>query len=120
MGTWRSAMPDEYQPNRAGCVDWKKQLLEIGGVDLLSGTPLEPLANNPQCPFWLISVPNVLDTDTWRVLSLKSAQMMQDADKLGKPQTPKDEENFYRSINASQFPCTCEYWYGGWTEKNTK
>ena len=123
METWHSEMPNVFQSERAGGVPWKQKLLDAGGIDLLQDTTdgLKDLANNSKYPFWLIAVPNVLNTDMWTKLSVQSCKMMQDAQKLGqRPNTPLDDNFKYRSINASRYPCTCEYWYPGWIEKKHK
>ena len=100
--------------DRAGGRDWKQLLMDAGGTDLLNGTPFQEFAESGTLPSWLIRMDNVFSPDELQKFAVQSRGLLSVAQCYGTPNTEKTNDTYYRSINASRWPCTCQYWYPGW------
>ena len=99
------------------CCDnyWKDKLLAAGGIDLLKDTPVEHLASQPGLQSWLISVDAPVHKQLWHSIVGKSCDiLMSNPSTLGRTNSSKTDHIVHECINASRWPCTCEYWHPGW------
>ena len=71
-------------------------------------------ARVPGARFWLLLLENVFDTTTLAFIQEQACILAQSpAEKLGKPQSPLDNQYQYKTWNGSRFPCKCEYRFAG-------
>ena len=108
--------PLTNQAKFSGGIDWKKQLLEAGGVDLFKDSPFEAYAEKGPWPSWLIKIENVLEPEVRDRLAQEGLQILLPAPKLGLPLSTTNKPTQYRTVACSELPCMCQYFYGGFAE----
>lgn len=110
----------------SGHVDWRSMLREAGAKDELAAAvtvhpqyhALWAFAEETGC--WLYSLENIFDPLSHEVVKQMLSRLMANAPKRGKPNSPKDEEFTYRTLNATRSPCTCAYEYAGYSKDKHK
>ena len=89
--------------------------MDAGGEDLLEGTPVYDFCESGPLKCWLIRIDNLIEIpDTRRELADLSRGLMMSSQTLHTPHTTKTKDTYYKSINASRWPCSCRYFYKGW------
>ena len=89
--------------------------MNAGGEHLLKGTPVYDVCETGPLQCWLIRIDNVIGKpEIQQELSRMSHRLMEASQTLHAPNSPQTADTYYKSINASRWPCSCKYYHDGW------
>jgi hypothetical protein len=108
----------------SGGVDWRELLEAAGARDEIAHAAtkvhLQYLQLSAFCAArdcWLYTLPDfVEDTAGLERLQGLVRDILRDAPKRGKPNSPKEGPFSYRTVSATSFPCSCTYEYAGYKQ----